>query len=83
MSELSMFDADEVGRIEKAPMMYIRFCLLFEGYCRGNLCHLESMAKQKEMVEILTELSLLVKTYSQKDLATKVVPMLHHIDVVI
>lgn len=67
-----MFKPEDIENVEKAPKLYLRLCLMFEAYCRGNSCHMESMIKQKEMVNTLTELSKVVKSYALKDLATKV-----------
>lgn len=71
-SELAMFRQEEIEKVERLPKMYLRFCLMFEAYCRGNSFHLESMIKQKEMVNTLTDLSKMIKTFALKDLATKV-----------
>lgn len=46
--------------------MYLRFAILLEAYCRGNASHMEMIIKQKEMVDTLTELSKMVKSYALK-----------------
>jgi hypothetical protein len=76
-SELALFSVEEVANVEQAPQMYIRLCLMFEAYCRGNSIHLESMIKQKEMINTLTHLSKVVKTYTLKEMAAKVCSFLY------
>ncbi|KAI6182636.1 hypothetical protein M3Y97_00402000 [Aphelenchoides bicaudatus] len=70
-SELSLFNPDEYRDLVKLPTFYLRLCIIMEAYCRGNCCHIDVMLREQEMVATLTTLSLMVKTYSGKDLATR------------
>ena len=69
-AELAHFTFDLQN--QKMPEIFVRYALLLEAYCRGNAVHLRNIVKQVDLVNTLTSLSVLVKTVSAKESATKV-----------
>lgn len=53
-------------------MIYKRFALLIEAYCRANYTHLNAVLRQVDMVVRLTNLSKIIKTMKDNECATKV-----------
>ena len=68
-AELNYFDLS--SSVVKVPKFYARFAICLEMYLRGNAVHLPGIVKQVELVNILTSLSLLVKSVGTKESATK------------
>ncbi|PAV76057.1 hypothetical protein WR25_02863 [Diploscapter pachys] len=51
--------------------LFKRLAIFIEAYLRGNEDHISTVVKQVEMLNKLTELSVYVKNYKEKDTATK------------
>ena len=62
----------ELGpNVAPVPQFFSRIAICLEMYLRGNAIHLDSIVKQVELVNILTELNAMVKLVGAKEFATK------------
>uniref|UniRef100_A0AC35FR39 Phosphatidylinositol 3-kinase n=1 Tax=Panagrolaimus sp. PS1159 TaxID=55785 RepID=A0AC35FR39_9BILA len=68
-AELNYFDLSP--NVVRVPQYYSRIAICLEMYLRGNAIHLDSIKKQVELVNILTELNAMVKLVGAKEFATK------------